>query len=214
MVAGPLLAHLTELDAVNKILSSIGEDSISQLTDADDLADAALALDKLREKSREIQAQGYGCNTLLREQLSINNDDEFALPVDTLKVDTTYSDAHIQVSMRRNSADDKWILFDNRPGNNSETWSDKSTLYVDRVRYLPFNNLTPALQHHIMYEAGHEFQESSFGSVRLFQFTEQQREEARARVEAEEAENEDNNVLRNSLSAFDAAYRRNYLWGR
>jgi hypothetical protein len=211
-MAAPLTAHLTELNAVNKILSSIGEDSISDITDADSLADAASALTKLREVSRQVQASGWGCNTNRGDTLTINGSSEFAVPVNTLKVDTTEEDTWREVSMRLNDAATRYVLFDH--DNNSLTWDTATTLKVDIVYYKPFNELTPSLQHYIQFRAGHEFQKSAFGSVRLFEFTAEDVQIALAEAEAEESENEDNNILRQSNSALDISRRRNSLWGR
>lgn len=211
-MAAPLTAHLTELNAVNTILSSIGEDSISSIADVDNLADASLALTKLRDVSRQVQASGWACNTQRATTLTINGDNEFAVPVDTLKVDTVKADAYREVSMRLNDAGTKYVLFDHDL--NSLTWTTATTLKVDIVAYKPFDQLTPALQHYIQYRAGHEFQKASLGSVRLFEFTKEDVAVALAEAEAEESENEDSNVLRQSASAFDMTYRRNRLWGR
>ena len=212
MAAGPLLAHLTEVDAVNEILASIGEDAISQLTDADDLADASLALRKLRNISREVQMQGWDCNTSREKTININASNQFAVSVNTLKVDTVKEDSHVEVSMRRTDDDTTWVLYDHE--NNSLTWSGRSTLKVDEVTYLPFDELTVALQHYIMYRAGHEFQKSSFASVRLFEFTQDGLNKALQEAEAEESENNDTNVLKMSRSVFDTVWRRNMLFGR
>lgn len=211
-MAAPLNAHLTELDAVNKILSSIGEDSISTLLIADDLADAASALGKLREISRQVQAGGWHCNSQQDVTLSINGNNEFTVPVNTLKVDSTGVDKWTNVSMRRNTADTSFVLYDHEE--NALTWSSRTTMLVDITYYLPFGQLTPMLQHYIMYRAGHEFQKTSLGSVVLWEFTKEDVAVSLAEAEAEESENEDTNVLRQSPSVRAIAARRNWRWGQ
>lgn len=205
-----LSAHITELEAVNRMLSSVGEAPVNSLDSG--LGDAAVALQYLRQESRTIQKRGYQVNTLENYTLSKNVSNQFVVPDNTLSVDTVGQSARHNVVLKRSADDTKWLLFDK--DTNSETWPNVSTLTVDLVQFIAFNNLTPALQNYILFSAGHAFQKGAMSSQVLWQFTNEDVETALADVEAEEANNEDANVLRQSPSVYAVAFRRNPLFGK
>jgi hypothetical protein len=102
-----LTGHMTKLEAVNELL----------FTQAEDILDRV---------SRQIQMKGWHCNTLFNYQLTPNASNQFALPDNTLKVDTVNPQyrrsnstpspsSYINVSMRRAADDTKWIMWDNAP---------------------------------------------------------------------------------------------------
>jgi predicted Rdx family selenoprotein len=62
------MARTSELDAVNTILSAVGEPPISSL-DAQNGADAAVAHNILKETSREVQSMGWHFNTVREVEL-------------------------------------------------------------------------------------------------------------------------------------------------
>ncbi|MFW3388245.1 UNVERIFIED_CONTAM: hypothetical protein RF648_19840, partial [Kocuria sp. CPCC 205274] len=62
-----------ELEAINDILSCIGETAITEIEGADDNADVANALRCLRNANREVQAQGWTWNTVESMTLTPNN---------------------------------------------------------------------------------------------------------------------------------------------
>lgn len=216
-----LAGHMTKLQAVNGMLKAIGERRVDSLESGH--PDAASAEETLDRVNREVQLLGWECNTQRDYVLSINNDSQFAVPDNTLKVDTTnpsgwrktttppYS-AHINVSMRRSNDDTRWILWD--MDNNSETWTAPTTLCVKLVQYLEFANLTPALQTYVYRLAGHAFQTEEMGSGTLFEFTQQKVSEAKAGAEAEDAENADLNMFKNNIDSARIVYRNNPWYSR
>jgi len=58
-----IITPLTELDALNEILNSIGEDGITTLEDVSENVDATTAKRFLESVSREIQQEGWDFNT-------------------------------------------------------------------------------------------------------------------------------------------------------
>lgn len=218
-----LAGHLTKLQAVNDMLGTIGEDPVNSLSSG--LPDAELAESILDRVSREIQLEGWHCNTREDVELSINVDDQFALPDNTLKVDTVNPrgprknrtpspHSYINVSMRRSSDDTKWLLYD--VDNDSETWTDAglNELTVDIVQLLEFANLTPALQMYVWTAASRRFQQNVMGSQALDQFTAEDVASARTKAINEEYENSDDNVIRDNTHVYDIVYRYNPHFGR
>lgn len=218
-----LAGHLTKLQAVNDMLGTIGEEPVNSLSSG--LPDAELAESALDRISREVQLEGWHCNTRQDISLAINDDDQFALPDDTLKCDTVNPrgprknrtatpNSYVNAVMRRSGDDTKWLMYD--LDNDSETWTDAGfdTLTVDLVQLLEFANLTPALQMYIWTKAARRFQQNRMGSQALDAFTAEDVVHARTLAENEEMENEDLNVIRDNAHVYDIVYRYNPHFGR
>lgn len=79
---------MTELEAVNILLSVIGEAPIDKLSDItqNEITDSALARRTLAEVSRDVQAEGWAWNTDLDVPLSADSKQQFLLPSDALAV--------------------------------------------------------------------------------------------------------------------------------
>lgn len=206
--------HMTKLEAVNEMLLSIGESPVQTLTSG--LGDASIAESVLERTSRQVQLKGWHCNTDRGLALAKNADNQFALGVDTLKVDTVNAvsgrqtnrptgSAFINAGMRRSADDTKWLMYDN--DNLTEVWSSETELSVDRVFLLDFAKLTPALQVYVWTQAAHRFQKSLMGSRVLFEFTATDVLDAETQAVQEDSENEDLNIIRESGHVFGVAYR-------
>ena len=220
-MAPPLDAHLSRLRAVNMMLRSIGENPVSSLGNGP--ADANEAERVLDDTSREIQIEGWACNTREGVQLTRNSDNQFAVAVNVLKVDAAnprtrrrvnvpgYT-GHFNVSMRRNAGDTIWLLYDD--DNDTELWPNDTNLTVDIVEFLPFIELVPALQMYVTKLAGRKFQSGDMGSRVLWQFTEQEVLEAMVLAMQEDEETRDHNMFRDNPSAYGIVARYNPYFGR
>ncbi len=213
--------HMSKLEAVNEMLLSIGESPVQTL--ASGLGDAAIAESVLDRTSRQVQLKGWHCNTNRGLTVTKNASNQFALGVDTLKVDTVNAgsgrqasrptpSAFINAGMRRSADDTKWLLYDN--DNLSETWTNETELAVDRVFLEDFAKLTPALQMYVWTLGAHRFQKSLMGSRVLFEFTQADVIDAETQAVQEDAENEDLNILREQGHVRSVAYRNNPNAGR
>ena len=211
-----LTGHMTKLQAVNEMLFTIGERPVNSL--ASGLAEASQAEDILDRESRRIQMKGWHCNTLFNHILTPNSSDQFALPNNTLKVDTINPQfarsnstpspsAYINVSMRRDAADTKWLLWDN--DNGSETITDITSMSTELVQLLEFANLTTALQIYIWTSAARRFQQGTVGSQALDAFTVEDVLEAMTDAVNEDLENSDANILRDNNHVASIARRYN-----
>ena len=79
---------MTELEAVNTILATIGEAGIASLSaDANEITDSGLAQRTLKEVSRDVQSEAWSWNT--DEGVTINKTaaDTYVVPGNTLTVD-------------------------------------------------------------------------------------------------------------------------------
>jgi hypothetical protein len=211
-----LEGHMTKLQAVNDMLWSIGESPVQSL--ASGLGDAEIAEAILDRVSREIQLKGWQVNTRHGVELTVNASSQFALPVNILKVDTSNPtsgrqtttprhSAFINAHMRRAADDSKWLLYDG--DNNSETWTDPTTITVTYTQLLEFADLTPALQIFVWTSAAHRFQKGAMGSRVLQEYTTEDVLQAEMQAVQEDSANEDLNIIRDNAHVRSVAYRYN-----
>jgi hypothetical protein len=78
---------MTELEAVNVLLTTIGEAPVNTLT-GNQVTDVTIANQVLTEVSREVQAQGWHFNTEDKVVLSRNNLNQILIPADVARIDT------------------------------------------------------------------------------------------------------------------------------
>ena len=78
---------MTELEAVNVILGTIGEAPVDSLATSDQqgLTDAGIARTVLREVSRDVQAEGWSWNQTHDVALTKDGSDHFLFPARTLR---------------------------------------------------------------------------------------------------------------------------------
>jgi len=77
---------MTELEAVNVLLTTIGEAPVNTLT-GNQVTDVSIAKQVLNEVSREVQAQGWHFNTEDGVELSPDGFKEIIVPADTARID-------------------------------------------------------------------------------------------------------------------------------
>ena len=78
---------MTELEAVNVLLTTIGEAPVNTLT-GNQVTDVTIANQVLTEVSREVQAQGWHFNTEDKVVLSRNEFNQIVVPADVARIDT------------------------------------------------------------------------------------------------------------------------------
>ena len=83
------LARTTELEAVNTMLSAVGEPPINFL-DGQKNADAAIARNILTEISRDVQMQGWHFNTQINVTLTPGSDTFITLSDNVVRADIEY----------------------------------------------------------------------------------------------------------------------------
>ena len=196
----------TKLDAVNIILNAIGETPVSSLTSG--LPDAEAAEAKLDSTIKEVLAKGWHQNLEREIVMSRNKDSEIVVPRQYLRVDTTGVDGSLNVVVRKQNGKRK--LYDLR----NFTYKFGKDLTVDAIIEIEFDSLIFELQNYIAMRSARKFQESAMGSSTLDSFAVRQETEAFTALLDAEAENEDNNILRESASVSYAVRRYHPLSGR
>lgn len=183
------LTPTSELEAVNMMLSVIGESPVNSLENSG-VTDANIAHQILQHASRECQLVGWHWNTEKDFPIRPNADKHLVLPYNTLKVDTSGASADIDLVQRGNR------LYDRV----NHTYKADKTVYVELVLNLAFDEIPEAARSYIAIRAARQFQERVLGSTALQAFNSQDEYRAMATLRDAEADIADHNILTGNWS--------------
>lgn len=179
-----MLTPTTELDALNTMLSVIGESPVNTVEDTG-LVDAVLARSILRNTSREVQSRGWHFNTEKGYPLTPDFEGSLVIPFAVLRVDSVGAGQDVDVVVRGAR------LYDRR----NHTYSFNKELKADMVILLPFEELPEPARHYITVRAARIFQQRIVGSEVLSGFNERDELQARMVLLDADLENGDYNIL-------------------
>lgn len=163
----------TELEAVNIILSSVGEDPVDSLgTDFSGRAEATLD-----EVSREIQERGWHFNTEDDYGFTPDADGYIDLPANVAQFRLPESRRPFDIVMRGSR------LYDRNEHTSVFSGELKGTV----TWVLPWSELPPTAKRYFTMEAAHRYQKRWFGSETLYGFTEDDLRKARELFKSTEA---------------------------
>jgi len=191
-----MLTPTTELEAINTMLTTIGESPVNTVEDSG-LLDVVIARQILHTTSREVQARGWHFNTEKNFPLQPTVDGTIVLPATVLRVDTVGEYSDIDVVVRGNR------LYDRR----NHTYTFKKPLNVDMVVLLPFEQLPEAARIYITIRASRIFQERVVGSETLSAFSQQDEIRALAALRDMDTETADYNVLKDNYAVARVLHR-------
>jgi hypothetical protein len=155
------LTMMTELDAVNAMLTVIGESPISSLSVSGN-ANVAIAQQVLRETAREVQERGWSWNTDKEYQLLRNDDDYIKVPLNALLC-VPDGDYATTTAVQRGL----W-LYDT--DNNTYEWDDDITCTI--TRFLDYDQMPQAARHYIAIRAARVFASRVLGADSVERYTE------------------------------------------
>jgi len=184
------LIPTTEKEAVNEMLSAIGETPVSSLDD-DSVVDAETARAILRSVSRQVQSKGLHCNTDKGIRISPNNAGEIIIPPNALEVDEI-----TPVSGNRDLVVRGRKLYDRE----NHTYKINTAVTLDIVSMLPFEELPQNTRAYITIRAARIFHDRTLGDEALHRFTEGDEMEAKRQFTRSQIKNRDANMLRNRHS--------------
>lgn len=104
-------SSMTELEAVNVLLTTIGEAPVNTLS-GNQVTDVTIAKQVLNEVSREVQSQGWHFNTEPKVKLSPNISNEILIPADTSRIDSNEYNVVIREG-KLFDLDERSFSFDN-----------------------------------------------------------------------------------------------------
>ncbi|GGX91175.1 hypothetical protein GCM10007160_18330 [Litchfieldella qijiaojingensis] len=185
-----MLAATTELEAINSMLTTIGESPVSSVDDTG-VVDAAIAHQILQEVSREVQGRGWHFNTEIDYPMSPTYPDkEIVIPDNAMEVDTVGTDTDKEVVVRGRR------LYDRK----NHTYKFDSTIKVTMIILLPFEDLPQYAREYISMRAARIFQKRTIGSAELDGFTAQDEARTLVHLENSEARTADLNVFNGNYS--------------
>lgn len=177
---------LSELEAVNLMLSTIGEAPVSSLEVSGDL-NVAEARQMLYNVSREVQTVGWYFNTDENYSLVRNSSGEIPFPSNVLTLDLSDNNTdlwNLDVTQRGSR------LY-NRKGN---TYAFTQDLTVDLTWFLPWDDLPQAARQYIAIVAARCFQRRFLGDDVAEKVTAAEETMAKAQLEDFDAGTRDYNL--------------------
>ena len=183
-----LMTPLTELEAVNEILSTGSESPVSTLNDSE-VIDASLALRILRTTSVEVQSDGWFFNEEFGVTLAPDISNEIVLPLNLLKIDTSGADVGTPAVQRGDRLYNK----------TDRTKEFPNGVTVDMVVALQFEELPSTARNYITIRAARKYQDRYFADNSMHGYTAEDEVIARNALRQEDLDSRDPNMLSNTF---------------
>ena len=162
---------MTELEAVNVLLTTIGEAPVNTLS-GNQVTDVSIAQQVLNEVSREVQSQGWKFNTEYDVRLTPNVNNEIVVPADTARIDAKTHDVVIRSGK----------LFDL----NERIFTFDSVLEVEIVYFQDFADLPDVAKRYIATRAARIYADRMINSNTIHQMI--AKDEQKALIDLKEYE--------------------------
>ena len=159
-------SRTTELEAVNTILSTIGEAPLNTLSGSLPV-DGTIAKNVLSEVAREVQSQGWHFNTHINVTLTRNTDNKIPLATNVVRVEIDprkYSKGNYNIVQR-----DSFLY---NLAKNEETF-DKDFENATVVYLLPFNEIPEQAKRYITIRSARIFHDRTLGANTLHKFSQE-----------------------------------------
>ena len=184
----------TELEAVNTILSTIGESPVNSLTGTLPV-DATTALNVLDEISREVQSAGWHYNSHYKVDLSRDGDNKIPIGTDVLRVElnTKYDRSSYDVVQR----DDYLYNLAKNLETFDQDFTDNSIVYL-----LDFSKLPEPARRYITIRAARVFHDRTLGANTLHKFSSEDEARSLAVMKQDEANTADHSIFDSQLQSY------------
>lgn len=194
-----LLAPMSDLEAVNRMLASIGGSPVNTL-DVPGVGDVADAKRHLNETLRDVETVGYSWNSDSNYPLVPGASGAILIPDGVLDIDA--SDGTLSIVERVHPSLGVRALYDgdNRTFDFSATYSADSPLNVEIIWGFPFNDLPQAARTYIATAAARRFQAEKVNSTILDRFAAEDEDRAFLLLQRYERRSRDTNSFRRSQS--------------
>ena len=154
----------SELEAVNTILSTIGESPLNTLSGSLPV-DGTIAKNVLSEVSREVQSQGWHFNTHYKVTLSRDTDNKIPLATNIVRIELDprqYSKTSYDIVQRNN------FLYN--LAKNEDTF-DANFKDVTAVYLLPFDEIPEQAKRYITIRSARIFHDRTLGANTIHKFS-------------------------------------------
>ena len=191
-------ARGTHLDAINTMLSAIGESPTTRtILDAESSADVVMAKQILDEVNKEVQAQGWHFNTEYEVKFTPNGSTKhIVLDPNIARIDLAPAHENgLDVIVKYTSGE--YRLYDKK----DKTYEFENDIEATVVYFYDFIHLPHAAQHYITIKASRVYQDRVVGSVHHHKFMQVDELRALADLKDWEGETADHNIF-DTLSTF------------
>ena len=184
---------MTELEAVNTILATIGEAGVSSLSnDVSAITDSAMAQKTLKEVTTDVQAEGWTWNTDNNVEIAPNAQNVYVLPAGTLSVQFSPNQYPQGQYVLRG------LRIYNRQLHKFDFADDigEAKLYAtNKITKLDWDQIPHAAQQYITIRAARIFSDRYVASSVVFTYTTADEDQARTMLIRAEESTLDNNLL-------------------
>lgn len=178
----------TKLEAVNSMLSTIGEAPVNSLTSG--LVDAETAETILNEVSRSVQASGWNFNSEPNYTIAANISGEVRLPTEVIRADLADSETKFR------STKNEYVQRGNKMYDKiKHTYNIGAPLTLDVVVLLNYELCPEVARRYISVKAARIFQERVVGSDTLSAMNRNDEQEALFALREMEGDNGDYNIF-------------------
>lgn len=182
------VARTARIDAVNTMLSVIGEAPVNDLSASSSTADVIIAQNILDEVSREIQSHGWSFNREVKVDL---------VPSSANNITVSESAASVEIE-RGDSPLTEYVLRGNRLyDKTNHTYTITRTLKATVIYMLDWDELPQAARNYIMIRAARRFQDRVVGSEKHHQFNQVDEFQALVSLRSYEADTADYSIFDN-----------------
>ena len=184
---------MTELEAVNTILATIGEAGVTSLSsNTNAITDSAMAQKTLKEVSTDVQSEGWTWNTDNNVEIAPNAQNVYVLPAGTLSVQFSPNQypqgQYVLRGLRVYDRQRHKFDFANDIG-------DAKLYATNKITKLAWDQIPHSAQHYITIRAARIFSDRYVASSVVFTYTTADEDQARTMLIRAEESTLDNNLL-------------------
>ena len=189
-----ITTRTTELEAVNTILSTIGEAPLSTLTGSLPV-DGTTAKNILNEISREVQSAGWHFNTQYKVDLTRDTTNKVPIGTDVVRVELSnrYDKSSYDVVQRGN------YLFNLAKNSDifDQDFTENTLIYL-----LQFEDLPEQARRYITIRSARVFHDRTLGANTLHKFSSEDEARSLSVMKQAEMQTGDNTIFDNYLQAY------------
>ena len=189
-----ITTRTTELEAVNTILSTIGEAPLSTLTGSLPV-DGTTAKNILNEISREVQSAGWHFNTQYKVDLTRDTDNKVPIGTDVVRVQLNdkYDKSSYDVVQRGS------YLFNLAKNSNifDQDFTENTLIYL-----LQFDDIPEQARRYITIRSARVFHDRTLGANTLHKFSTEDEARSLSVMKQAEMQTGDNTIFDNYLQSY------------
>ena len=188
--------YMTELDAVNTMLASIGQTPVNTLA-VSGIRDVAIAQLALQNVTREVLNRGWSFNTDKELTIALDGNGEIPVAATYLWLDSCRPDQDFTV--KADASDSNILkLWDRENHTFDLSLNHNAPIKFDIIWAILFEEIPNVARNYIAIRAARIFQSQVLASDILFKFTSAQEQEAYADLLKLEARTKDRNWFRSA----------------